>query len=63
MGDSPPTESVEIPSRLTPVAVVLLLLTIWLFRRGAGKVFALAMLMYGKEPKWGEVIRWAREKS
>lgn len=27
-------------------------------RRIAGKVFAVAMLMYGKEPSWSEVRRW-----
>ena len=27
----------------------------------AGRVFAVAMLMYGKEPSWGEVRRWVRE--
>jgi ABC-2 type transport system permease protein len=32
-----------------------------LARRAAGKVFAVAMLMYGKEPSWGEVRRWVRE--
>jgi len=27
----------------------------------AGKVFAVAMLMYGKEPGWNEIRRWIRE--
>jgi ABC-2 type transport system permease protein len=44
-----------------PVAVVLLLATIWFLRRMAGKIFGTSMLMYGKEPKWSEVLRWARE--
>ena len=44
-----------------PVAVLLLLAAVALLRRAAGKVFALAMLMYGKEPTWREVWRWARE--
>ena len=30
-------------------------------RRVAGKVFSVAMLMYGKEPTWGEMRRWIRE--
>jgi ABC-2 type transport system permease protein len=30
-------------------------------RRVAGKVFSVAMLMYGKEPSWSEVRRWARD--
>lgn len=25
------------------------------------KVFAVAMLMYGMEPSWGEMRRWIRE--
>ena len=44
-----------------PVAVVLLLATIWFLRRTAGKIFGTSMLMYGKEPKWSEVLRWAKE--
>jgi hypothetical protein len=35
------------------VAAVLLL------RLAAGRVFRIAMLMYGKEPTWSEVRRWA----
>jgi ABC-2 type transport system permease protein len=44
-----------------PAAVVLLLVTIWFLRRAAGKVFGLGMLMYGKEPRWSEMVRWVRE--
>lgn len=32
-----------------------------LARRMAGKVFAVAMLMYGKEPSWNEIRRWVSE--
>lgn len=39
------------------VAVVLLVLTIHLFRRTAGKVFAMGMLTYGTEPTWREMAR------
>ncbi len=66
----PGTSSAVLPARLVltdvawwevPVAVLLLLAAVALFRRAAGKVFGLAMLMYGKEPTWREVWRWARE--
>ena len=66
----PGTSSAVLPARLVltdvawwevPVAVLLLLAAVALLRRAAGKVFALAMLMYGKEPTWREVWRWARE--
>ena len=33
---------------------------VWLFRRVAGRVFGLSMLMTGKEPSLREVWRWAR---
>ncbi|HBY59617.1 MAG TPA: hypothetical protein DEH78_07320 [Solibacterales bacterium] len=41
-----------------PLAVVLLLAGIWLLRLAAGKIFAVATLMYGKEPTWREIWRW-----
>jgi ABC-2 type transport system permease protein len=44
-----------------PLALLLLAATIWLLRRAAGKIFAVAMLMYGKEPTMREMWRWARE--
>ncbi len=44
-----------------PAALALLAGSIWLLRRAAGKVFALGMLLYGKEPRWGEMWRWIRE--
>ncbi len=45
------------------LAVVLLLLTIWVFRRLAGRIFEVGMLMYGKEPSFGEIWKWATQKS
>ena len=44
-----------------PVALLLLVATIWLLRRAAGKIFAVGMLMYGKEPTVREMWRWSRE--
>jgi ABC-2 type transport system permease protein len=43
------------------VAVALLVPSIWLLRRAAGKIFALGMLTYGKEPEWREMWRWVKE--
>ncbi|MDX2153437.1 MAG: ABC transporter permease [Bryobacteraceae bacterium] len=43
-----------------PLAVVLLVAGIWVLRLAAGKIFAVATLMYGKEPTWREVWRWVR---
>jgi ABC-2 type transport system permease protein len=51
----------EVPAWEIALSALLLLGGAWLARRTAGKVFAVAMLMYGKEPSWGEVRRWARE--
>ena len=42
------------------LALALLVASIWLLRRIAGKVFGLAMLMYGKEPGWREMARWVK---
>ncbi|MEK7315233.1 MAG: ABC transporter permease [Candidatus Eisenbacteria bacterium] len=44
-----------------PAALAVLTGSIWLLRRAAGKVFALGMLLYGKEPRWSEMWRWIRE--
>lgn len=43
------------------VAIVLLVGSIWVLRWTAGKIFRLAMLMYGKEPGLAEIGRWLRE--
>ncbi|HSF23014.1 MAG TPA: ABC transporter permease [Blastocatellia bacterium] len=43
------------------VAVVLLVGSIWALRWTAGKIFRVAMLMYGKEPGLAEIGRWLRE--
>lgn len=40
-------------------SAVLLVGAIWLTRRLAGRVFEVGMLLYGKEPSWREIARWA----
>jgi ABC-2 type transport system permease protein len=42
------------------LATALLIATIGIFRRAAGKIFALGVLMHGKEPSWREMWRWIR---
>jgi ABC-2 type transport system permease protein len=51
----------EVPAWEVALAILLLIGAVWMLRRAAGKVFHLGMLMYGKEPTWGEVRRWIRE--
>jgi ABC-2 type transport system permease protein len=42
------------------VAIGGLLLAAWFFRRLAGRIFAAAILMHGKEPGLRELWRWMR---
>lgn len=51
----------EVPWWEVGLAVVLLVAAVWAMSRVAGRVFRTGMLMYGKEPSWGEVRRWIRE--
>lgn len=51
----------EVPWWEPLLALALLLGTIWLVRRAAGRIFALGMLLYGKEPSLAELRRWLRE--
>jgi ABC-2 type transport system permease protein len=44
------------------VSILLLLVFIGLCRKLAGRVFATAMLLYGQEPGFREVLRWLRGK-
>jgi ABC-2 type transport system permease protein len=70
LGIFPLTSSAMMPMRLAVttvawwevlLALLFLAATTWLFRRLAGKVFGLAMLMYGKEPTLRETLRWMRQ--
>ncbi len=51
----------DVPWWEVALSLALLALATWLLRRAAGKVFALGILMYGKEPSWRETLRWIRE--
>lgn len=64
----PGTSSTAMPIRLLlgevawwEIAICLLLLIcgIWLLRVAAGRIFAAGIMLYGKEPTWLEVLRWA----
>ncbi len=70
LGLLPPTAPAVMPVRLVLtdvaawevlLAVALLAAGIAALRRLAGRVFHLGMLMYGKEPTWREIWRWACE--
>jgi ABC-2 type transport system permease protein len=41
------------------LSLVLLLATVCWLRRVAGRVFLRGMQLYGKEPSWAEIVRWA----
>lgn len=45
------------------LSLLLLAAATFLFRRAAGKVFGISMLMTGKEPSFREVWKWARAKA
>ncbi|MEA5445026.1 ABC transporter permease [Gammaproteobacteria bacterium AB-CW1] len=68
----PPTSWAAMPARhvmagVDPLALaaslVLLAAAVWWVRRAAGRIFATGILMYGKEPGWGQMLRalWRRE--
>lgn len=48
----------DVPATEVAISMVLLIAGVLLLRIAAGRVFRLAMLMYGKEPTWAEVWRW-----
>jgi ABC-2 type transport system permease protein len=41
-------------------SAALLLTCLWWMRRFASRVFRAGMFLYGKEPSWGEILRWMR---
>jgi ABC-2 type transport system permease protein len=51
----------SVPAWEVVLSIALLVGGVLLARRIAGKVFRLAMLIYGKDPTWGEIRRWLRE--
>jgi ABC-2 type transport system permease protein len=66
----PPTGPAAISARLVLTEVLwweivvcfsVLVLSSWLMRKAAAKVFRLGILMYGKEPTTKEIWRWMRE--
>ncbi|MBY0374296.1 MAG: ABC transporter permease [Bryobacteraceae bacterium] len=69
LGLVPFTSAAVLPARLAAgevahwevaAAIALLLITIWVLRLMAGRVFSMAILMQGKEPSWAEMWRAAR---
>ncbi len=44
------------------LALALLVASVLIARRAAGRVFAFAIHMTGKEPSWGEIARWMRAR-
>ena len=67
MGVLPGFSSAILPARMVltdvaawefPVALTLLLIGIAMMRRAAGKVMAVSMLIYGKEPTFREMWKW-----
>lgn len=70
LGMFPITSPAVLPARMiltdvawweVAVAVVLLAFTVHVFRIVAGKIFATAMLMYGKEPSFKELWQWVKK--
>jgi ABC-2 type transport system permease protein len=39
---------------------ILLLVTLWLAFKGAAKIFRIGILLTGKPPKMGEILKWLK---
>ncbi|MDX3774960.1 ABC transporter permease [Chromatiaceae bacterium AAb-1] len=50
---------IEVPWWQPAISLTLLALSVYWMRRVAGRIFLRGMQMYGKEPGWGDIIRWA----
>jgi ABC-2 type transport system permease protein len=50
----------SVPAWEIIAALVILLVTVWLLRYIAGRIFATGMLIYGKEPSFQEIMYWFR---
>jgi ABC-2 type transport system permease protein len=51
----------EVPAWELAASALIIAGSAFFARRAAGKIFAVAMLMYGKEPSWREIRRWMGE--
>lgn len=49
----------EVPWWQALLSLLMLVATAYWMRRVAGRVFQRGMQMYGKEPSWGDIVRWA----
>lgn len=50
---------VSVPWWQAVISLLLLIATVYWMRRVAGRVFQRGMQMYGKEPSWAQIVRWA----
>lgn len=48
----------SVPAWEIITAIVILMITVWLLRYVAGRIFATGMLIYGKEPSYKEIMYW-----
>lgn len=51
----------SVPALEMVISILLIFVSIYLFRIAAGKIFALSILMRGKEPSFGEMLKWIKK--